>query len=163
MTTCLSSPAVWRGMFGHANNPPWSFVVLACAGGSAHVAGITVPQLSGPPAPVLPTLSSGRLEAGDKETEQQRSGMRTSSKLQMRSLHLIGARDLGRADSETIASFFEPDSATKHLLECAHELPAPLRRSKALSDALETFLSSGSQRADSSAPEVATAAVAATS
>lgn len=159
MTTCLSSPAVWRGMFGHANNPPWSFVVVGCAGGSAHVAGITVPQLSGPPAPVLPTLSSGRQEAGNKETEQQRSG----SKLQMRSLHLIGARDLGRADSETIASFFEPDLATKHLLECAHELPAPLRRSKTLSDALETFLSSGSQRADSSAPEVATAAVAATS
>jgi hypothetical protein len=147
MATCLSSPAVWRGMFGRtADGPPWSFVVLACAGGSSHVAGVTVPQLSGPPAPVLPPLP-GLQPAG-------------APALRVRSLQLVGQRDGGRADSEAIASWFAPETASRHLLECAHELPAPLRRSAALQSALATFLAPGALVADSSSAKVAAAAAA---
>ena len=161
MTACLSSPSVWRGMFGHAETPPWSFVVLACAGGSSHVAGITVPQLcGGAPAAVLPAVTSEPPEDDGKGAEAP-SVARASSKLEVRSLHLIGQRDLGRADSEAIASWFAPEIATHHLLECAHELPAPLRRSTALTGALEAFLSSDSKKAGCTSTEATTAAVAA--
>jgi len=71
-------------MFGLAA-PPWRFLVVACAGGSRYLPGLSVPVAGA---------------AGG-----QRSGViPPSESLAMPSLHLIGRRDTGRADSEAVSA-----------------------------------------------------------
>ena len=79
VAACLCSPAVYSGMFGRAG-PPVEKVILACAGGSSHAAGLMVPVAGGEIVPVFP--ASGRLFVN--------------------SLHLIGKRDGGKYDAESI-------------------------------------------------------------
>jgi hypothetical protein len=68
-----------------------------------------------------------------------------ADKIAVRSLHVIGERDRGKAESETIMSWFSKPITIE--VPCAHELPMSLRRHDTLRATLVLFLSQAGDEA----------------
>lgn len=145
MATALCCPEVW-GELLHCAAPPFRFIVSACAGGSA---------LLRCPMPTLLAHDGEGKRAGEAKAGEGGCGgpgggggdgeakgavITAGKPLGVGSLHIIGQRDPGRADSERVADLY--GSAGREVFRTAfgHEIPMQLRRDKALQEALASFL-----------------------
>eukprot|EP00316_Scyphosphaera_apsteinii_P009994 CAMPEP_0119327738 /NCGR_PEP_ID=MMETSP1333-20130426/71572_1 /TAXON_ID=418940 /ORGANISM="Scyphosphaera apsteinii, Strain RCC1455" /LENGTH=248 /DNA_ID=CAMNT_0007336421 /DNA_START=54 /DNA_END=799 /DNA_ORIENTATION=- len=97
MVTCLSSPLVWKRMYG-LSTCPWRFVICANAGGTS----------------VLQRLRF--------QGHRLKEHLPICS---IFSLHLVGRQDGHRSASEALIEYFQ--DVTKHIHPYGHELPMPLK------------------------------------